>query len=141
MRSRPIPKAKPVLGRIYAAGFKHVGIHHPAAQYLEPAGSLADVAALAVADVAAYVNLGRRLGEREERRPHADFGVGTEHLAGKQEYGLLEVSERHVFVYIQTFDLMEDAVRAGTDGLVSEHSARTDDADGKFHLFHRADLH
>ena len=50
---------------VNAGGFKHIRIHHSAAENLQPAGSLADVATLAVADVATYVHLGGRLGERE----------------------------------------------------------------------------
>ena len=42
-----------VLLRVYAGSFQNVGIHHPASQNLQPAGALADVASLAMADIAA----------------------------------------------------------------------------------------
>lgn len=51
--------------RVYAAGLKHIGIHHTAAQNLDPAGAFAERAALASAKVAAYIHLGRGFGEGE----------------------------------------------------------------------------
>ena len=50
---------------VNSGGFEHIRVHHSAAENFEPSGSLADVAALAVADVAAYVHLCGRFGERE----------------------------------------------------------------------------
>ena len=94
-----------------------------------------------MADVAAHVHLGGRLREGEEGRSHADLGLGTEHLAGEQEDGLLEVGEGHVLVDVETLHLVEDAVRAGADGFVAEHAARADHADGRLHPLHGAHLH
>ena len=54
-----------VLFAVDTRSFKDVRINHSAAHDLEPTCSLADVAALAAADVAAYVDLSRRLCERE----------------------------------------------------------------------------
>ena len=47
-----------VLLAVYAAGLKNVRVNHAASEDLEPTGALADVASLALADVAADVNLG-----------------------------------------------------------------------------------
>ena len=102
-----------VLPAVDAGSFKDVRIHHAAAHDLEPAGSLAYVAALSAADVTAYVDLSRRLCEREVRRTHADLCLRAEHLTGKQEDSLLHVCECHVLIDVQAFDLMEDAVCAG----------------------------
>ena len=93
-----------------------------------------------MADVATDINLARRLGERKVGRPHPDRGVGTEHLAGEKQDGLLKVGEGDILVDVQTFDLMEYAVRAGRDGLIAEHPARADDPDGELHRLHGADL-
>src|SRR5215470_19115897 len=46
-------------------------MHHARTQDLEPAALLAEPAARAAADEAQHVDLGRRLREREERRPEA----------------------------------------------------------------------
>ena len=54
-----------VLPGVYAGGLQHVWIYHSASHNLEPAGALADVAPLAVADVATHVNFCRRFRERE----------------------------------------------------------------------------
>ena len=130
-----------VLFGVDAGGFEHVRIYHAAAHDFEPAGAFADVAALAMADVAADVHLGGRLGEGEVGGTHADFRLRAEHLAGEQQDGLLEVCEGNVLVHIKTLYLMEDAVGAGRYGLVAEHTAGTDDADGKALLLHGANLH
>ena len=55
--------------------------------------------------------------------------------------GLLQVGERDILVDVETLDLMEDAVGAGRDGFVAEHTARSDDADGRLVGLHHADLH
>ena len=82
-----------VLLGVDAAGFQDVGIHHAGTHDLQPAGALADIAALAAADVAADVNLGARLGEGEVGGTHTDLGVRPEHLPYEDQDGLLEVSE------------------------------------------------
>ena len=51
--------------RVYARCLQHVRIHHAASQNLQPAGSFADVAAFAMADVAAYIDFRGRFRERE----------------------------------------------------------------------------
>ena len=93
-----------------------------------------------MADVAAHVNLARRLGERKVGRTHPDLGVRPEHLTGEKKDRLLEVGERHVLVNVKALDLMEDAVRTGGDRLVPEHASRADHTDRKLHGLHRADL-
>ena len=54
-----------VLLAVDSRSFEDIRVHHPAAYDLEPACTLADVAALSAADVTAYVDLSRRLCERE----------------------------------------------------------------------------
>ena len=99
--------------RVYAAGFQDIGVYHAGTHNLQPAGTLADVAALAAADIAADVHLCAGLGEGEVRGAHAYLGVRTEHLAHEYQDGLLEVGEGYIFVHIQPFYLMEYAVGAG----------------------------
>lgn len=123
-----------VLVRVYSACFQHIGINHTAAQNLQPTGAFAHIAALSVADVATYVHLGRRLCEGEVGRPHTDLGLGPEHLAGKEKDYLFEVGKTYIFIDVQSFNLMEDAVGAGADGLVAEHSSGADDPDGDVFL-------
>ena len=66
-----------------------------------------------MADIAAHVNFGRRLCEREIGRTHTDFRLRSEHFACKEEYGLLHIGESDAFVDVETLDLMEYAVRTG----------------------------
>ena len=63
-----------------AASVKHIGIDHSAAQYFHPSGVLAEVAALAAAQVARNVHFGRRLGEWEIAWAQAHLCVGAEHF-------------------------------------------------------------
>ena len=94
-----------------------------------------------MADVAAHVHLRRRLGEREERRTHADLRVGSEHLAGEEQDGLLEVRESDILIYIEAFHLMEDAVGARGNRFVAEHASGADHADREGIFLHRTHLH
>ena len=101
---------------------------------------LADIASLASAEVAGDVYFGRRFGEREIGGAHTDPALLAEHLFGKVEDTLLHVCERDIFVDVESFDLMENAVRAVRDSLVAEHAARANYANGRFLVLHRADL-
>ena len=125
-----------VLLAVYAGCLKHIRVHHSATQNFKPAGTLAHVATLSVADIAAHVHLRRRLCEREIGRTHTDFCFRTEHLPCEQENGLLHIRESHPFVNIETFHLMENAVCAGRDGFVSEHAAGADDANRQRKFLH-----
>ena len=109
-----------VLLGVDAAGFQYVGVNHAGTHNLQPAGALADIAALAAADVAADVHLCAGLGEGEVGGTHADLGVRAEHLAHEDQNRLLEVGEGYVFVNVQALYLVEDAVGAGRDGLVAD---------------------
>ena len=99
--------------RVYAAGFEDVRVNHTGTEYFEPTGAFADIAAFAVAYVAAYVNFGRRFGEREVTWPHTYLSIRAEHFAGEKKYGLLEVRECDILVNVKAFHLMENAVRTG----------------------------
>ena len=93
--------------RVDAAGGQHVRVHHAAAEDLEPAGLLADAAAGAVAEHALDVDLGRRLGEREVRRPEAQAARLLEELLGEAGEHALEVREADVLVEHEALDLVE----------------------------------
>ncbi len=130
-----------VLFRVDARSLEHIRVHHTAAQDFEPARTLADIATLAVTDIAAHIHLSRRLGEREIRRPHTDFGLRAEHLAGKQQNRLLQIRESHILVNIESLNLVENAVCTRTYGLIAEHSSRADHANRQRHSLHSTDLH
>src|SRR5207247_10165380 len=49
---------------IESGGVKHRGMHHPRAEYLHPAGSLAAWAANAMTQLALHIHLRRRFRER-----------------------------------------------------------------------------
>ena len=89
---------------------------------------LAEAATLTATDEAGDVHLGTGLCEGEVAGTQTNLGVGTKHLLGKREQHLLEVGERYVLVDIESFHLMEEAVGAGCDGLVTINAAWADDA-------------
>ena len=68
---------------IDAAGFKHGGIYHAAAQNLDPTRVLAETATLAATQHAGNVHLGTRLGEREVAGAQTNLGLGAEQFLGK----------------------------------------------------------
>lgn len=77
-RSRPIPKAKPE----YSSGSipqrsSTLGVNHAGSENFNPAGTLADAAALSSAFRAGNVDLDAGLGEWEKGGAEFDLGVGT----------------------------------------------------------------
>ena len=104
----PKPKAKPG----HSSGSmphvaQHVGVHHAAAAQLEPAGLGARAAALALAEQAVDVELGRRLGEREVRRAQARVDRPAEVGRGERLEGAGQVGEGDALVDDQALDLVE----------------------------------
>src|SRR3990170_2657914 len=119
---------------------QHVGMHHAAAENLEPLIALANadlVTHFGVADI----DFHRRLGEREIARAEAHFHLW--HL----EEGFAEllqhpfqVAEMGLLVDHQSLDLMEHR-RVGLVRIAAIDPARRDDAQGGFLFQHGADLH
>src|SRR5665213_1693632 len=75
---------------VHARGFEHVGMHHTAAEYLDPACLLAGGAAGAVAYAARDVHFGRRFGEGKEARAKSRDRLAEESIG--------EVGERRLEV-------------------------------------------
>ena len=96
-----------ILLRVDAAGFEHLGVHHAAAEDLDPALSLAERAARAVAAVALDIHFRGRLGEREVVRAEADDRVLAVQLFGEQLEDALEVGHADALIDNQTLDLVE----------------------------------
>ena len=124
-----------------AAGFKHSGIYHAAAQNLDPTRVLAETAALTAAQHARYIHFGAGFGEREVAGTQANLGISTEQFLSKVQEHLFQVGKRHVLVDVKAFNLVEEAVGAGGNGLVAVNTARADDADGWLVAFHCAHLY
>src|SRR5262245_63986016 len=88
-----------ILLRVDAARHQDPWVDHAAATPLDPALALTGSAGghglgVAVADVAAYVDLGARLREREVRRPEPGRRVGVEDRPGEMVEGALEMGHR-----------------------------------------------
>ena len=118
----------PALG-IDADGAQHVRMHLARTGDLEPARA------------EAHVDLGRRLGEREERWAEAHLQVvALEEVAQELGEHALQVRERHVLADPQAFDLVEHrrVRRIAVDAI---DAARRDDLDRRRVRFHVADLH
>ena len=102
---------------------------------------LADIAALAATDVARDVHLCRGLGEGKIGRAETHLSALAKELLHEVVQGLLQVGKGDILVDVEALNLMEDTVGAGRDGLVAEHAARGDDADGRLVGLHHANLH
>ena len=118
-----------------------IGVYHAAPEDFKPAGALAHVASLAMAEGAGDVHLGGRLREGEVGGAQADVGVGAEQLLGKVGERLLQVGEGDAFVDIKGFDLVEHAMRPGGDGFIAEDASGGHQADGEGMGFHVAHLY
>lgn len=120
--------------------FQNVRVNHTAAENFYPAGVFAEVATFATTDVAGDVHFSRWLCEWEVGWTKTDFNVWTEHTLCKVEQCLLHICKRYVLCDVKTFNLMEDAVRAGSDGLVAEYAAWTNHADRRLLFLHSTNL-
>lgn len=95
-----------------AALGEHVGVDHPCPEDFEPTGSFADGASFAMAYFAADIYLSAGFGEGEIAGAETGFYILPEHLLREVVERLLEVSERDVFVDVESLNLMKLAVGA-----------------------------
>src|SRR5262249_28984975 len=115
------------------------GMNHPGAQDLEPARSLADAAAAALAEDAEHVHLRRGLGEREERRTEPDAALRAEQLPREQLQRALEIAHRDAAIDREALHLVEH--RGVRDVRVpAVHAARADDTHRRLLTLHGPDL-
>ncbi|MNQ71462.1 hypothetical protein D3C85_861300 [compost metagenome] len=129
-----------ILIRVDAAVAQHIGVHHAAAENLQPILAFVQ-GQLAARAVAADVHLRRGLGEGEVVRTEA--GVDVVQLEEAGDEGLqrrLQMTHVDVAVDHQTLDLVEHR-RVGGVGILTEGAARGDDADRRLLAHHGADLH
>ena len=125
---------------VYAARLEHIGVNHSATENFNPTCMLTESTTLATTDVARDVHLGARLCEGEVARAQTNLCVRTKELACEGQEHLLKVCERHVFVNIQTFELMEEAMGACRNCLVTEHTSGANDTYWWLLLLHNSAL-
>ena len=102
---------------------------------------LAEVAALAAADVAAYVHLAGRLGEGEEVRAVTRLAVLAKHALNKVVERALKVAKGDALVDDQALDLVELRQVAGVGRVGTVDGARADHVDGRLLRLHGVNLH
>ena len=128
-----------VLIRVDVAVLQNLAVDDAAAQNFDPAGVLAQGAALAVALEAADIDLDAGLGEREVGRAQAGAGVGTEQLLHEGVQGTLQIAQGDALVHDQTFHLVEHGA-VGRVGVGTEDAAGDEHLDGRLLRIHGADL-
>ena len=117
-----------------------VRVHHAAAEDFQPILALAE-SDLVLAAAALDVDLERRLGEREERRPEAHVDVvDLEEGLAELLQDPLEVAEMRAFVDDKALDLVEHR-RVRLVAVAAIGAAGADDADRRLLRQHRAHLH
>ena len=82
-----------VFGTVDTAVFQDVGIHHAAAENLDPTGVFAKVAACAAADVAGDVHFRGWFREREVRGTQTNANLIAEHTLREIEQSLLHIGK------------------------------------------------
>ena len=102
---------------------------------------LAEVAALAAANVAAHVHLAGRLGEGEEVRTVARLAVLAKHALDEVVERTLKIAKGNALVDDQTLDLVELRQVAGVGRVGTVDGARADHVDGRLLRLHGVDLH
>src|SRR5256885_5937595 len=116
-----------VLLRIDAHALQLVGIHHPRAEHLEPAGELADLAPFPATERVRDVHLGSGLDEGEVARPQAGADVGAEERLHEGIERPAQVRHGEAFLDVQAFHLVEHR-RVRDVGIAAGHLPRRDDA-------------
>ena len=126
----PNPKAKPdQTSASMPTAANTAGSTMPQPAQLDPAGVRARAAALAEAERAGDLELGRRLGEGEVRRAQARLHALAEVGLGEGLDRAGEVAEGDVAVDHQPLDLVEHRQVAGVGGVEAEALARHDGVD------------
>src|SRR4030095_2717335 len=103
-------------------------MHHAAAKYLQPTGFLTYVAAGAFAQHATDIHLSTWFGKWKIRRTETDLYPaigGAIHFFCKKVKRLFQISERNIFIYIQTFHLVEETMTSCTYGFISIYTTGT----------------
>src|SRR3954454_19013035 len=125
-----------------------VGIHHPRAQDLDPARSLADRVPRAVRELARAtavkardVDLDARFREREEAGAKSRAALGAEDGAGELIQRPLEVRERDRLRDRQALDLVEDRAVGRVERVAAVTTPWYHDEDRRPLALHRAHLH
>ena len=141
IRSIPKPKAKPC----HSAGSRStlqedVRVDPACAAHLDPARVLARRAALTAADEAGDVELDRRLGEREEARPHAHLPLGAKKRPEELQHRALQVGERDPAVDREALDLQEDRRVGRVRRVAAIAAARRNHVERRRAREHRTDL-
>ena len=114
-------------------------MHHAGTQDLNPAGVLAQRAALAAAGKTGDVNLNAGLGEREIARAQTGPDAFTEQFLNELVEHTLKVAERDALIHNKTFHLMEHRGVGGI-GVRAENAAGNQDLDGRLFHIHHTDL-
>jgi hypothetical protein len=108
-----------VNGTVDSTILEYVGIDHAAAQNFYPAGIFTKGTALAMADVAGYIQLSRRFSKGEVGGAQADFGLFPEHFLAEIVEQLSQIGIGDIFIHIKSFDLMKEAMCPVGNSLVA----------------------
>ena len=129
-----------VLFGIDAAAGEDVRMNHARAEDLDPALALAEAASLAAAGEAGYIDLSRRLGEREVVRTEADLRVRTEHPACEHRKSSLKIAHRNAAIDHKALDLVEERRMRCINRVGAVHTSGGEDADRRALLLHYMNL-
>jgi len=131
-------KATPLLG-IDAPGAQHVRMNQAAGEKLDPGRSLADTASR-LTEGAARIELEARLDEGEMTRAQTNIEIPLEDPAQERLHGSDQMRDRDVLANDHSLHLIEGVIMACVGRLLSEYTARRNDAEGRLALFHGSDL-
>jgi hypothetical protein len=126
--------------RVDAAVTKHLRMHHPGAEDLQPA-ALTAAAAGAAADSTGNGRPDARLGEGEVITHDSNAPVRTEERAGEILDRPLQVGEPDIVIHDETLELIELRAVRGICRVTTVDGTRGDDPDRRLVALHVADLH
>src|SRR6476469_6280122 len=102
-------------------------MNHAASQDFHPASVLTNTATFAATDKTAYIHFRTGFSKRKIRRPETHFCILAKHFLHKEIECLLQVSKAYIFINIQSFDLVKEAMGAGRNGFIAVNAAGTND--------------
>ena len=116
-------------------------MHHTAAEDFNPAGAFAETAALAAALEAGHIHFGAGLCEREMMGAEFYLRLLSEQLPGKLSQRSLQIGKRNILINNKSFNLMEGRRMGRVHLIGTEHTSRSDHADGQLPFFHFTHLY
>src|SRR5687767_8071641 len=115
-------------------------MYHTAAKDLEPTSFFANITTSPFAKHATDIHFGAWLGKWKIRRTETDLHIAAIHFLCKKVKSLFQISERNIFINIQSFHLVKETMTSCTYCFISIYAAGTNNTYRQFAFLHFTNL-